>query len=157
MTGQSQIQIRKATAEDIEVLVNFNAAMAQESENLSLDRERLTGGTRAVFESPDKGSYIVAEAEGQVVGSLLTVKEWSDWRNGDFWWIQSVYVRPEWRRRGVYRSLHNWVQEVAKATLGVCGVRLYVDQNNHIAQSTYASLGMVKSHYDLFEIDLAPP
>ena len=157
MNAQSQVQIREATSADIETLVDFNAAMAKETENLSLDRARLTGGTRAVFESPDKGRYIVAEAEGQVVGSLLTVQEWSDWRNGDFWWIQSVYVRPEWRRRGVYRSLHNWVQEAARATPGVCGVRLYVDQHNHTAQSTYASLGMVKSHYDLFEIDLVPP
>ncbi len=158
MTTRIPAHIRRATPDDIEVLVGFNAAMAKETEGLSLDQDTLTEGTKAVFRSPEKGYYLVAEAgDGQVVGSLLCVEEWSDWRNETFWWIQSVYVRPDWRRQGVYRSLHNHVYEAAKATLGVCGVRLYVDRNNHNAQATYSSLGMTKSHYDLFEIDLAPP
>ena len=157
MSQAPQIRIREATSDDVETLVGFNAAMARETENLSLDLDRLTGGTRAVFDSPDKGRYLVAEADGQVVGSLLVVHEWSDWRNANFWWIQSVYVRPQWRRQGVYRTLHNWVHDAARSTPGVCGIRLYVDRDNHAAQGTYANLGMTKSHYDLFEIDLAPP
>jgi len=88
-----------------------------------------------------------------VVGSLLVVNEWSDWRNSTFWWIQSVYVRPDWRRKGVYRKLHDWVYEAARSRPGVCGIRLYVDRDNHAAQATYTNLGMSKSHYDLFEID----
>ena len=99
----------------------------------------------------------MAEADGEVVGSLLCMDEWSDWRGASFWWIQSVYVRPDWRRKGIYRRLHNWVYEAALAANGVCGVRLYVDKDNHIAQATYTSLGMSKTNYDLYEIDFAPP
>ena len=157
MTTQDHVDIRKATPADIDVLVSFNASMAMETEGRSLDRDTLTEGTKAVFDSPQKGYYLVAEADGEVVGSLLCMEEWSDWRSATFWWVQSVYVRPDWRRKGIYRRLHDWVHEAARASDGVCGVRLYVDKDNHIAQATYTSLGMSKTNYDLYEIDFAPP
>ena len=153
MTTQPEITIREARRTDIETLVSFNSAMAMESEGKSLDLATLTGGTSAVFDDPQKGFYLVAEVGGSVVGSLLVVEEWSDWRNSTFWWVQSVYVRPDWRRKGVYRTLHDWVHQAARARPDVCGIRLYVDQDNLPAQATYTSLGMSKSHYDLFEID----
>ncbi len=157
MTTPDMVNIRKATPADIEVLVGFNASMAMETEGRFLDTDTLKQGTQAVFDSPEKGYYLVAEADGEVVGSLLCMEEWSDWRGATFWWIQSVYVRPDWRRKGIYRRLHNWVYEAALAADGVCGVRLYVDKENHIAQETYMSLGMSKTNYDLYEIDFAPP
>ena len=145
--------VRRATLQDLDVLVEFNSAMALESEGKTLDRRRLGDGVAALFDGDDRGFYLVAEAEGGVVGQLLVTYEWSDWRNAYFWWIQSVYVDSEWRRRGVYRRLHEYVLDQARLRGDVCGVRLYVDRENHVAQQVYASLGMERSHYDMFEID----
>ncbi len=127
--------------------------MARETEGKTLDETLLRKGVESVFQSSDKGLYLIAEAEGVAVGGLLITYEWSDWRNATFWWIQSVYVDSNWRRKGVYRALHDHVLEAARATDGVCGVRLYVDRDNHGAQQTYQSLGMTKSHYDMYEVD----
>ena len=153
MPNQPEMTIREARPDDVDVLVRFNAAMAKETEDKSLDIERLTRGVKAIFESPEKGFYMAAEAGGCVVGSLLITYEWSDWRNATFWWIQSVYVKPDWRRRGIYRAMHDWVHAAARSRPDVCGIRLYVDLDNEIAQNTYANLGMVRAHYYLFEID----
>ncbi len=153
MSNRIEITVREAGPGDLDALVKMNMAMAMETENKSLDLETVTRGVGAVFQAHDKGFYLVAEADGRVVGSLLITYEWSDWRNATFWWVQSVYVLPEWRRRGVYRQMHNWVYDAAGSRADVCGIRLYVDRQNIIAQRTYASLDMVKSHYDLFEID----
>ena len=149
--------VRPASLDDLEALVNFNVAMSLETEGKTLDMELLRQGTRAVFDSSQRGFYLVAEADGSPVGSLLVTYEWSDWRNGWFWWIQSVYVRPEWRRMGVYSAMHRWILDTAKSRPDVCGVRLYVDRNNHAARKTYRSLGMSESHYDMFEEDFAFP
>ena len=157
MSNRIDITVREAGPGDLDALVRMNMAMAMETENKSLDMETVTRGVGAVFQAHDKGFYLVAEADGRVVGSLLVTYEWSDWRNATFWWIQSVYVLPEWRRRGVYRRMHNWVYDAADSRPDVCGIRLYVDRQNIIAQRTYASLDMVKSHYDLFEIDFVFP
>ena len=157
MADTHGITVRKAAPSDLEHLVTLNAAMALEIEGKSLDVERLTRGTEAVFQSPEKGFYLVAEAQGEVVGSLLVTYEWSDWRNADFWWVQSVYVQPQWRRKGVYRTMHGWVHQSARSTPDVCGIRLYVDWENHTAKLTYESLGMRSSHYDLREIDFVFP
>ena len=157
MSNRIDITVREAGPGDLDALVRMNMAMAMETENKSLDVETVTRGVGAVFQAHDKGFYLVAEADGRVVGSLLVTYEWSDWRNATFWWIQSVYVLPEWRRRGVYRRMHNWVYDAAGSRPDVCGIRLYVDRQNIIAQRTYASLDMVKSHYDLFEIDFVFP
>ena len=157
MPTPPEISVREATLADIETLVSFNAAMAMETENRSLDSGLLTRGTEAVFESPEKGFYLVAEVCGSVVGALLITFEWSDWRNGSFWWIQSVYVTPEWRRKGIYRAMHQWVYETARSRSEVCGIRLYFHRSNVVAEKTYASLGMVRSPYDLLEIDFSSP
>ena len=149
----SEIRIREAKPEDIDSITVFQQAMAQETEGKTLDSDLLREGITAVFRSPDKGFYLVAESEGQVVGGLLITYEWSDWRNATFWWIQSVYVNAQWRRKGVYRAMHDYVYDIASSRDGICGIRLYVERTNLIAQQTYDSLGMSRSHYDLFEID----
>ncbi len=145
--------VRDATTADAVAIAVFQQAMARETEGKSLDAGLLQKGVNAVFGAPEKGGYLVAEAEARVVASLLITFEWSDWRNATFWWIQSVFVDAQWRRKGVYRALHDHVFEAARASDGVCGVRLYVDRDNHGAQETYQSLGMTKSHYDMYEVD----
>ena len=149
----SKIAVRNATADDIDSLVAFQQAMAHETEGKTLNAELLRQGINTVFNSPDKGFYLIAEAEGRVVGGLLMTYEWSDWRNATFWWIQSVYVDAQRRRKGVYRAMHDYVYDIASSRDDICGIRLYVERSNHVAQQTYASLGMSKSHYDLYEID----
>ena len=145
------MRLRVATPEDAAVLVEFNAAMARETEEKELLPEVIGAGVRALLANPASGFYVLAEDDGWVVGSLLITKEWSDWRNGNFWWIQSVYVRPEARRRGVYRSLYRHVQALAAADPGVCGFRLYVDQDNAAAQGTFGALDMKATRYLVFE------
>jgi GNAT superfamily N-acetyltransferase len=147
----SRLHLRAATSADLEHLVEFNAAMALETEALVLDRERLRRGVAALLAEPARGRYRVAELDGQVVAALLLTFEWSDWRCGDWWWIQSVYVRPEARRRGVFRALYRSVEDEARADTGVCGLRLYVERDNVSAQNTYASLGMAETHYRMYE------
>ena len=151
----AEVVIRKATSGDIGTLVDYNSAMARETEDRSLEKDRLTNGIAAVFEAPEKGFYLVAEVDGSVVGALLVTYEWSDWRNATFWWIQSVYVHPKWRRMGIYRRMHQWVHDNARSLPDVCGVRLYVHGANQIAQRTYVSLGMARSDYRLLETDFS--
>src|SRR5256885_16858919 len=127
---------------DLEVLVRFNAAIAKEPEGRQLNMERLRNGTRAVLESSERGYYLVAETESVVVGQLFVTYEWSDWRNGMFWWIQSVYVEPSVRGRGVYRALHERVLKDARAGGAVCGRRLYGGKGNAAAQGANPRLGM---------------
>ena len=147
------LDVRRATLQDLDVLVEFNSALALESEGKTLDQRRLREGVVPLFDGDDRGFYLVAVSEGVVVGQLLVTYEWSDWRNAYFWWVQSVYVASEWRRRGVYRRLHEFVLDQARLSGDVCGVRLYVDRDNHVAQQVYSRLGMDRSHYDMFEID----
>ncbi len=149
----ANINIRQATQDDAPTIVDFQQAMAQETEGLALDAELLRRGVNSLFEYPDRGFYIVAEADGKVIAGLMITYEWSDWRNANFWWIQSVYVDAEWRRKGVYRALHEYVHAIAAPRDDICGIRLYVERTNDIAQQTYNSLGMSKSHYDMYEID----
>ena len=151
--SNSSIRIRRATPSDLEDVVGFNSAMAQETEDKTLDLSRLRSGVAAVLQREALGFYLLAEIEGRVVGQLLITSEWSDWRNGFFWWIQSVYVAPEYRRRGVYRALDGYVQAEALRLGNICGVRLYVDRDNWVAHRVYSSLGMSHSHYDMYEIE----
>ncbi len=151
----SDIIVREATPSDIDALVDFQQSMAQETEGKSLDPDLLLEGVSSVFLSPSRGFYLVAEVEGRVAASLLITYEWSDWRNATFWWIQSVYVGTRLRRRGVFKAMHNYVCDLASSRDDICGIRLYVDRNNLVAQQAYASVGMSKSHYDMFEIDFA--
>jgi ribosomal protein S18 acetylase RimI-like enzyme len=148
-----QIKVRLATAEDAEFLVRGNAEMALETEQLSLDLDRLRDGVHSVFEQPSRGVYFVAEVDGRRAGQMLVTYEWSDWRNGVFWWIQSVHVEKSFRRQGVFKAVYSHVENMAKATPGVCGMRLYVENHNSRAQSTYESVGMTRTAYQLFETD----
>ena len=140
------ILIRKANPEDVPFLVECNAAMALETEHKTLDRDVLTRGTGAVFEDPRRGFYLVAECDGEPAGCLLITYEWSDWRNGDWWWFQSVYVTKAARRGGVFKALYADVERRARAA-GAVGLRLYVERDNERAQQTYASLGMEEEAY----------
>ncbi|WJG08126.1 GNAT family N-acetyltransferase [Aliiglaciecola sp. LCG003] len=144
--------IRQAQPNDLQALVGFNQAMAQETEGKALDTDILTSGVSAMLSDSNKGFYLVAEQQdGEIAGSLMVTYEWSDWRNSQFWWVQSVYVRPENRRTGIYSMLYQKVQELAEQTDGVCGYRLYVEKENVIAQATYEKLGMGQSHYFMYE------
>jgi len=150
-----QILIRRATPEDANALFEFNQAMALETEGKHLDAQILQSGVEAVFRDEGKGFYVVAETgesnSGKIVGGLMVTFEWSDWRNGWFWWIQSVYILPRERGRGIYRRLYEFVKAAAKESRDVCGFRLYVEKENARAQKVYQKLGMRKSHYLMFE------
>lgn len=158
---QDLFNIRPATMDDVQTIVGFNADMARETEQRGLDLDRLREGVRAILATPQHGFYILAEAYGEttrsVVGQLMITYEWSDWRNGVFWWVQSVYVTPEWRRRGVYRAMHEHVVARAKAGLQVCGIRLYVERANHRAQTVYQQVGLAPSGYTVLEQDFVFP
>ncbi len=147
--------IRRASAHDLNVIVSFNAALAEESEAKRLDLDVLSQGVRAALADPSKCLYFVAELDGQLVGQTMITFEWSDWRKGHFWWIQSVYVKPDFRRRGVFRALHNHIRDLARNRPDVCGLRLYVHRDNARAISTYEDLGMPLTDYFVCEEDWA--
>lgn len=146
------VEIRIATAEDAQDLVKFNQAMALETEGKRLKTDILSLGVSAVFEDPDKGFYVVAEdVNGKIVGGLMATFEWSDWRNGWFWWIQSVYILPEARGKHIYSKLYDFVKEKAGNRSDVCGFRLYVEKENFKAQKVYEKCGMREKHYYVYE------
>lgn len=145
------MDIRLAKAHDADAMVEFNQAMALETEGKQLDPQTLQKGVSAVFSDEKKGFYVVAEENAQIVGGLMVTFEWSDWRNGWFWWIQSVYIRPEARGRHIYRLLYEFVKARAAEQGNVCGFRLYVETENSHAQKVYEKLGMHRSHYLMYE------
>lgn len=145
------ITARPPRADEAALLVGFNRAMAEESEDKGLDTDILRRGVDYLLQHPAEGFYLIAERNGEVAGSLMVTYEWSDWRAGRFWWIQSVYVLPEHRRRGVYRVLHDQVRQMAVADAEACGLRLYVEQDNSGAMATYRALGMHETHYRMYE------
>ena len=147
------IHVRPATVDDLNFLVHGNAAMALETEALKLDQDRLRQGVQALFEDPARGVYYIAEVAGQLAGQMLITYEWSDWRNGNFWWIQSVFVKPQFRGQGVFRALYQHVAALARSDQNVCGLRLYVENENSRAQATYGKCGMNRTHYQMFEVD----
>lgn len=149
------IRVRAGVDADAAAIVAFNRAMARETEDKDLPEAVVAPGVRAVLDEPARGFYLVAECDSRVVGCLMVTYEWSDWRNGMFWWIQSVYVKPEFRRHGIYRRLYEHVRERARAAGGVCGFRLYVDKSNHRARQAYASLGMSETAYLMYEEELS--
>lgn len=146
-------RIRIATVKDIDTIAEFNARLAQETENRTLDRALLRQGVSALLRDPAKGMYYLAVDDTTPVGQLMITTEWSDWRNGTFWWIQSVYVKAEERGKGVFRRLYEYALAQAKERGDVAGIRLYVDRHNDVAQQTYARLGMKKSEYEMFELE----
>ena len=146
-----EIRIREADVTDAGDIAAFQRAMARETEEVELDAGVVDRGVRAVFDDPARGRYFVAVGEGRVIASLLVTYEWSDWRNGNVWWIQSVYVRPEFRRRGVYARMYDEVKRIAERDPNVRGIRLYVDRRNAPAQDVYRRCGMNGEHYLVFE------
>jgi len=144
------ISIRKARLEDAPAIIDFQKKMALETEQLTLDSGIITKGVYGVFEETTRGQYWVAEKEGSVIASLLITYEWSDWRNTNVWWFQSVYVLPEYRRTGIFRSMYLTIKNEALRE-GIAGLRLYVETTNTKAQKTYESLGMKSEHYTMYE------
>ena len=160
MSSDKIFRIREARATDAELIAQWAAAMAWETEHKRLDPGTVSMGVAAGIADPAKARYFIAmedaplagrETVGVPVGTLMCTREWSDWRNGDWWWIQSVYVAPEHRRRGVFAALYRHVEALARATPGVIGLRLYVERENLAAQRTYEALGMVDAGYAIRE------
>lgn len=145
------LHIRPATLADVSLLAGWAKAMAFETEHKILADSDILPGTQRAIEQPGLAHYFIAELDGKPAGCLMLTSEWSDWRNGLWWWIQSVYVQPECRRRGVYRALYENVQHLASLNSDVQGIRLYVEKENGIAQRTYQSLGMQDANYLVFE------
>lgn len=144
-------KIRTATSEDKNTLASFQLLMARETEDLNLEREVLLKGIQALLDDPSKGRYFVAEEHDEILGCLMVTPEWSDWRNGTVWWIQSVFIMEEHRNKGIYKKLYNFIQEEVKKDDSLKGIRLYVDKTNLPAQAVYEALGMDGSHYQLYE------
>ncbi|HVG02265.1 MAG TPA: GNAT family N-acetyltransferase [Nitrospira sp.] len=163
MTSADQVSVRPAIPEDLGILTEFSLAMAWETERRALDRSRLQLGIQSVIEQSERGLYFVAnlrqqeQADTVTVGQLLITYEWSDWRNAQFWWIQSVFVHPMWRRKGIYRRMHQTITDIAHTRADVCGIRLYVEANNRMAKHVYQRVGLVPSHYEVYEKDFVLP
>ena len=147
----NHVSVRIGKPNDIESIVKFNQAMALETEQKNLSLPLLTKGVKAVFENPEHGFYVVAEIDNEVIGCLLVTYEWSDWRCGLFWWLQSLYVAPEYRQQGVFHQLYKFVKEKAVNDSNICGFRLYVEKDNYVAQSSYKKVGMEESGYKIYE------
>jgi ribosomal protein S18 acetylase RimI-like enzyme len=145
------ITIRQAESRDAEAIAGFNIAMAEETEGRPIARDLALAGVKSLFERPAHGFYLVADAGEEIAGSLLVTHEWSDWRNGVFYWIQSVYVKPAFRRKGIYARLYAFLKTMAQVRKDVCGFRLYVEKDNTGAQKTYEKLGMTKTRYLMYE------
>ena len=143
-----------AVSDDYKVIAENNTAMALETEDKKLDQNKIIPGVKAIFEDKSKGFYLVAELDGKIVGQMMVTFEWSDWRNADFWWIQSVYVQPEHRRKNIYKTIYNYLLDMAGKQKDVCGIRLYVEKHNTTAQKTYQALGMNPSIYNLYETEI---
>lgn len=144
----NQLSVRIGEDKDINALVKFNMAMAWETEQKELSLSVVTKGVQTLLKNPQYGFYVVAEVANEIIGSLMVTFEWSDWRCGLFWWIQSVYVKSEFRRQGVFRRLYEFLKAKALYEPNVCGFRVYVDESNLIAQSTYSKVGMKETSYN---------
>ena len=151
------IKIRDATLDDADVIADYNNRLCEETEGRSLNPKRIGPGVVAMLEDRGKGRYWVAEIDGRVVGQIAITYEWSDWRNGMMWYLQSVYVHPDQRRAGVYSALHQHVESLARSEPQVVGIRLYVEKDNARAQRTYANLGMTKTGYEMMQIIVQEP
>lgn len=145
------IKIRKGKRSDSEYIADFQIGMAKETEQIELDRGVLVKGIHSVFDNPEKGNYFVAVSGEKVVASMLITPEWSDWRNGYVYWIQSVYVMPDYRKQGVFKTMYMHIKNIVQKDKTIRGLRLYVDKNNVNARKVYEALGMNGEHYRLFE------
>ena len=145
------IKIRDATPADAAQVADFNNRLAEETEGRTLNPDLIGPGVQTVLSDREKGRYWVAEIDGEIAGQVLVTYEWSDWRNGMLWWIQSVYVPERFRRQGVFSAMYKHVESIAIADGSVCGIRLYVERNNDRAQATYRNLGMIDPGYQVME------
>ncbi len=148
---KATIRIRRATPADVDTVIAFNRAMAEETEDKKLDPKTLSAGVRQALTDENRCVYFVAEIDGEITGQAMITTEWSDWRNGYFWWFQSVYVAPGFRCRGIFRALYEHIRDLARARPDVCGLRLYVHRDNRHAMDTYRKLGMTLTEYLLCE------
>lgn len=151
MKNNTNICIKPASIEDAPLIVAWQMKMALETENLVLDQNKVTNGVNAVFRNPEKGFYLIAILGETRCGSLMITPEWSDWRNAWVWWIQSVYVLPEFRKTGVFNAMYSYIRHKVSERDDVSGIRLYVDISNHSAQEVYSRIGMNGGHYRTFE------
>jgi GNAT superfamily N-acetyltransferase len=151
MQIENHFLVRKAVLADAATLAEFNRHLAWETERMKLSAETVTQGVENLLRNPERGFYLVAEENKELAGCLMITFEWSDWRNANFWWVQSAYVREMSRRKGIYRKLYEQACELARESGDVCGIRLYVEKENLVAQQTYARLGMSESCYKIFE------
>ena len=147
----SNIEIRNGNENDTAMLAAFNTAMAWETEQKRLVPEAIEQGVRRMFSNPELGFYTIIEVDGVAAGALMITTEWSDWRNGIFWWIQSVYIEPGHRRKGLFSMLYQYIRDKATEDSSVCGIRLYVERQNEGAQATYLKAGMIETQYRLYE------
>ena len=145
------ITVRRAKPGDENMIVGFQIRMAKETEQIDLDRDIVNKGVNVVFNSPEKGTYFVAESENKIIASLLITFEWSDWHNGNVYWIHSVYVLPEFRKKGVFKTMYLHLKKIAQKDKNIRGLRLYVDKTNTNARKVYETLGMDGNHYLLYE------
>jgi ribosomal protein S18 acetylase RimI-like enzyme len=148
---KADVLLRRGVMADAGVIAAYNLAMAEETEGKALDPATVRAGVEALLADPVKGLYLVAETGGRVVGQAMITYEWSDWRNGSFWWVQSVYVAPAFRCQGIFAGIYRAIEREAREMPGVVGLRLYVDAENLRAQETYRRLGMDESNYLIFE------
>ena len=146
-----EIDIREATSEDAATIAAFNQGIARETEGKELDETTILEGVSRLLADPSRGRYWLAEVDGRVVGQTMVTYEWSDWRNGNVWWIQSVYVASDYRRQGVFSALYRAVEALAEEDADACGIRLYVEKQNDAAQATYRKLGMQGDTYLVME------
>ena len=145
--------IRKAIKKDIEKIVEFNLNLAKETEDKDLNKEILYKGVEAIIKDQSKGIYHIYEIDEKIIGQIMYTYEWSDRRCGTFIWVQSIYVDKEFRGKGIFRSLYNYVKEICDKDEEICGIRLYVERENYIAQKTYSDLGMIECNYNMYEYE----
>ncbi|CAH1906226.1 N-acetyltransferase domain-containing protein [Candidatus Nitrotoga sp. HW29] len=150
-TAPKKIAIRLAEIRDVLAITKFNQAMAFETEQKKLIPQVVLKGVTKILQNSNLGFYVIAERDEEIIGSLMVTEEWSDWRNGRFWWIQSVYIKPNERRKKIYTHLYNFVKESANNNPSICGFRLYVQNENILAKNTYEALGMIETNYRIYE------
>lgn len=147
------MNIRRATLDDIGVIAEYNYNLAFETEDKKLNMEILKKGVKNLIQDENKGIYYICEIDNKVIGQIMYTFEWSDWRNGTFLWVQSVYVNKDYRGKGVFKNLYNHIKKICDSDDNICGIRLYVERENYVAQKTYSSLGMKECNYNIYEYE----
>ncbi len=150
--SETKILVRQANLDDVAIIAEFNIALCRETEHRELDRETVLKGVERFLSEPARGRYFVVTVDGQVVGQTAHTFEWSDWRNGEIWWIQSVYIHAEYRSKGLFRALFSHIKSLGEADSDCCGIRLYMERDNETARQSYLRLGFHEAGYEVFEL-----